>query len=280
MEVCSMKNTKSKNVDIKQFAKKIRKNILNMAFTAGASSAHIGGALSIADIMSVLFVTKMKFKENDPFFNNRDRFILSKGHACLAYYASLFENKLLDKNDLLTFEKNGSDLLGHPVRNMKKGIEFSTGSLGMGLSLGIGVALSLKKKKLDNRVYVVLGDGECNEGSVWEAAMAASHFKLNNITVFIDNNNFQQTGSNDQIMSLGDLANKWKSFNWNTTTIDGHDFDQINKSFENKSSNLPNAIIAKTIKGKGISAFENNNSWHHAVITKKIFEEAMIEIEK
>ena len=216
-----MKNTKNENVDIKYFAKNIRKNILNMAFTAGASSAHIGGALSIADIMSVLFVTKMRFKEKDPLFNNRDRFILSKGHACLAYYASLFENKLLDKNDLLTFEKNGSDLLGHPVRNMKKGIEFSTGSLGMGLSLGIGVALSLKKKKLDNHVYVVLGDGECNEGSVWEAAMSASHFKLNNITVFIDNNNFQQTGSNDQIMSLGDLANKWKSFNWNTITIDG-----------------------------------------------------------
>ena len=279
MEVCRMKNTKNENVDIKYFAKNIRKNILNMAFTAGASSAHIGGALSIADIMSVLFVTKMRFKEKDPLFNNRDRFILSKGHACLAYYASLFENKLLDKNDLLTFEKNGSDLLGHPVRNMKKGIEFSTGSLGMGLSLGIGVALSLKKKKLDNHVYVVLGDGECNEGSVWEAAMSASHFKLNNITVFIDNNNFQQTGSNDQIMSLGDLANKWKSFNWNTITIDGHDFDQINQSFENKSSDLPNAIIAKTIKGKGISIFENNNNWHHAVITKKIFEDAMIEIE-
>ena len=274
-----MKNTKNENVDIKYFAKNIRKNILNMAFTAGASSAHIGGALSIADIMSVLFVTKMRFKEKDPLFNNRDRFILSKGHACLAYYASLFEKKLLNKNDLLTFEKNGSDLLGHPVRNMKKGIEFSTGSLGMGLSLGIGVALSLKKKKLDNHVYVVLGDGECNEGSVWEAAMSASHFKLNNITVFIDNNNFQQTGSNDQIMSLGDLANKWKSFNWNTITIDGHDFDQINQSFENKSSDLPNAIIAKTIKGKGISIFENNNNWHHAVITKKIFEDAMIEIE-
>jgi len=274
-----MKNTKNENVDIKYFAKNIRKNILNMAFTAGASSAHIGGALSIADIMSVLFVTKMRFKEKDPLFSNRDRFILSKGHACLAYYASLFEKKLLDKNDLLTFEKNGSDLLGHPVRNMKKGIEFSTGSLGMGLSLGIGVALSLKKKKLDNHVYVVLGDGECNEGSVWEAAMSASHFKLNNITVFIDNNNFQQTGSNDQIMSLGDLANKWKSFNWNTITIDGHDFNQINQSFEKKSSDLPNAIIAKTIKGKGISIFENNNNWHHAVITKKIFEDAMIEIE-
>jgi len=266
--------------ELKQFSKSIRKDILDMAFTAGSSSAHIGGALSIADIMGTLFANKIKFKEGDPNFEGRDRFILSKGHACLAYYASLFENKFLDKNDLLSFEKNGSDLLGHPVRNMKKGIEFSTGSLGMGLSLGIGVALALKKKKLSNRIYIILGDGECNEGSVWEAAMCASHYKLNNITVIVDNNNFQQTGSNDQIMSLGDLSLKWKSFNWSTTIIDGHNFEQINSSLEKNLIDCPNVIIAKTIKGKGVSIFENNNSWHHAVITKKIYDEAMIEIEK
>ena len=266
--------------ELKQFSKSIRKNILDMAFTAGSSSAHIGGALSIADIMGTLFANKIKFKEGDPNFEGRDRFILSKGHACLAYYASLFENKFLDKNDLLSFEKNGSDLLGHPVRNMKKGIEFSTGSLGMGLSLGIGVALALKKKKLSNRIYIILGDGECNEGSVWEAAMCASHYKLNNITVIVDNNNFQQTGSNDQIMSLGDLSLKWKSFNWSTTIIDGHNFEQINSSLEKNLIDCPNVIIAKTIKGKGVSIFENNNSWHHAVITKKIYDEAMLEIEK
>ena len=180
----------------------------------------------------------------------------------------------------MSFEKNGSDLLGHPVRNMKKGIEFSTGSLGMGLSLGIGVALSLKKKKLSNHIYIILGDGECNEGSVWEAAMCASHYKLNNITVIVDNNNFQQTGSNDQIMSLGDLSLKWKSFNWSTSVIDGHNFEQINSSLEKNIIDGPNVIIAKTIKGKGVSIFENNNSWHHAVITKKIYDEAMLEIEK
>ena len=266
--------------ELKEVSKSIRKNILGMAFTAGSSSAHIGGALSIADIIGTLFVKKIKFREGDPYFEGRDRFILSKGHACLAYYASLFENKFLDKNDLLSFEKDGSDLLGHPVRNMKKGIEFSTGSLGMGLSLGIGVALSLKKKKLSNHIYIVLGDGECNEGSVWEAAMCASHYKLNNITVIIDNNNFQQTGSNDQIMSLGDLSLKWKSFNWSTSIIDGHNFEQINSSLEKNLIDCPNVIIAKTIKGKGVSIFENNNSWHHAVITKKIYDEAMLEIEK
>jgi len=265
---------------LKEVSKSIRKNILGMAFTAGSSSAHIGGALSIADIIATLFAKKIKFREGDPYFEGRDRFILSKGHACLAYYASLFENKFLDKNDLLSFEKNGSDLLGHPVRNMKKGIEFSTGSLGMGLSLGIGVALSLKKKKLSNHIYIILGDGECNEGSVWEAAMCASHYKLNNITVIVDNNNFQQTGSNDQIMSLGDLSLKWKSFNWSTSVIDGHNFEQINSSLEKNIIDGPNVIIAKTIKGKGVSIFENNNSWHHAVITKKIYDEAMLEIEK
>ena len=266
--------------ELKEVSKSIRKNILGMAFTAGSSSAHIGGALSIADIIGTLFAKKIKFREGDPYFEGRDRFILSKGHACLAYYASLFENKFLDKNDLLSFEKNGSDLLGHPVRNMKKGIEFSTGSLGMGLSLGIGVALSLKKKKLSNHIYIILGDGECNEGSVWEAAMCASHYKLNNITVIVDNNNFQQTGSNDQIMSLGDLSLKWKSFNWSTSVIDGHNFEQINSSLEKNIIDGPNVIIAKTIKGKGVSIFENNNSWHHAVITKKIYDEAMLEIEK
>jgi len=149
----------------------------------------------------------------------------------------------------------------------------------MGLSLGVGVALSLKKRDKNNHVYIILGDGECNEGSVWEAAMAASHYKLNNITVIIDNNNLQQTGANEKIMSLGDLSKKWESFNWNTKIIDGHNFDQINKSLEFEKSNLPKAIIAKTIKGKGVSFFENNNNWHHAVLTKKNFDQAILEID-
>ena len=157
---------------------------------------------------------------------------MSKGHACLAYYASLFENKFLSEKDLISFEKNDSELLGHPVRNMNKGIEFSTGSLGMGLSIGIGVALSLKKRNKKNHVFIILGDGECNEGSVWEGAMAASHFKLDNITVIIDNNNFQQTGSNETIMSLGDLNSKWKSFNWDVKEINGHSYEEILKSLD------------------------------------------------
>ena len=154
---------------IKNFSIELKKNILEMAFSAGASSSHFGGALSIVEIISTLFSYKMKLKKDNPNWEDRDRFILSKGHACLAYYAALCEIGFISKNELKTFEKDDSNLLGHPVINKKLGIDFSNGSLGMGLSLGIGVAISLKKKNKKNNVYVILGDGECNEGSVWEA---------------------------------------------------------------------------------------------------------------
>ena len=210
---------------IEDFSKKIRENILNMAYSAGSSSAHIGGALSIADIVSLLFVHKMKIISKNPLDKNRDRFILSKGHACLAYYAGLSELGFISKDELKTFEKNNSNLLGHPVINRKLGIEFSNGSLGMGLSLGIGVAIASKKKKNKINVFVVLGDGECNEGSVWEAAMAAPNFKLDNLYVIIDKNNFQQTGTNQEIMDLGDLKKKWTSFASETVELDGNNFE-------------------------------------------------------
>ena len=180
--------------DTKELAKHIRKNILFAAYNAGASSAHVGGALSVAEIFAVLFGELVKINPKDPLDKGRDRVILSKGHACLALYASLLEKGFLKKEELETFEKSGSFLLGHPVINKKKGIEFSTGSLGMGLSLGIGVAISAVKKNLDYKTYVIVGDGECNEGSVWEAALLANHLKLKNLTVIIDKNNFQQTG--------------------------------------------------------------------------------------
>ena len=164
---------------IKDFSYEIKKNILEMAFSAGASSSHFGGALSIVDVVSVLFGYKLRLN-NDPNWEERDRFILSKGHACLAYYAALCEVGYISKDELKTFEKDDSNLLGHPVLNKKIGIDFSNGSLGMGLSLGIGLSIAFKKEK-DNKVFVIIGDGECNEGSVWEAAMAATNFKLNNL---------------------------------------------------------------------------------------------------
>ena len=266
---------------IEDFSKKIRKNILNMAYSAGSSSAHIGGALSIADIVSLLFVHKMKIISKNPLDKNRDRFILSKGHACLAYYAGLSELGFISKDELKTFEKNNSNLLGHPVINRKLGIEFSNGSLGMGLSLGIGVAIASKKKKNKINVFVVLGDGECNEGSVWEAAMAAPNFQLDNLYVIIDKNNFQQTGTNQEIMDLGDLKKKWTSFGWETVELDGHNFEELLNYFS-KSDDIkkPKAIIANTVKGKGFSFSENDNNWHHGILTKSVYENALNELYK
>jgi len=267
------------NIDkIIEFKKNLTKNILEMALSAGANSSHFGGALSIADIISTLFSYKMKFDYKNPKSEDRDRFILSKGHACLAYYAALCEIGFIKKEDLKTFEKNDSNLLGHPVRNIDLGIEFSNGSLGMGLSLGIGVALSLKKKNKANNVFVIMGDGECNEGSVWEALMSAPNFNLGNLNLIIDRNNFQQTGDNKTIMDLGNLKNKIESFGWNTTEIDGHNIDEIYNYFKNINNNKPNALIANTIKGKGFSFSENNNTWHHSVLSKELYDKALGEI--
>lgn len=266
--------------EIKNFSKRIRKHILNMALHAGASSSHFGGALSIVEIVSTLFSYQMNLNEKNKYSETRDRFILSKGHACLAYYAALCEIGFIKKEELKTFEKNDSNLLGHPVANKELGIEFSNGSLGMGLSLGIGLCISSKKKKSNFKVYVILGDGECNEGSVWEAMMAASHFKLDNLYTFIDRNNFQQTGSNKQILDLGNLNEKWKSFGWETQELNGHSLNEIKNYFdEQKDNHKPKMLIANTIKGKGFSFSENNNDWHHSIMTNKIYEEALKEIE-
>jgi transketolase len=262
----------------KNLAKNIRKNIIFTAFKAGAKSAHIGGALSIADIMAVLYSGVLNLKKRKKIDDNRDRFILSKGHACLALYSALVEKKFLKKKDLETFEADESNLLGHPIINKSIGIEFSTGSLGMGISLGVGVALAAKKKKKKFKVYVIIGDGECNEGSVWESILCASHFKLDNLIIIVDKNNFQQTGKNNSIMDLKNLKSKFKSFGCNTIEIDGHNLSKLQSSFLKKNFNKPKAIIAKTIKGKGVKLFENDNNWHHSIITKKIYKEIVKEL--
>lgn len=270
-----------KDNDVKQLANRIRKNILYMSYKAGSSSAHIGGALSIADILAALFAKKISYDSLDPLSKDRDRFILSKGHACLAYYSVLHEIKYLSKDDMDTFEKNESFLLGHPVMNKKYGIEFSTGSLGMGLSLGIGVSISAIKKKKKFQVYVILGDGECNEGSIWESAMFAPNNNLSNLNVIIDRNNFQQTGENKNIMDLRNLSDKWKSFGWDVFEINGHDINALNKYFENTNKvNSPKVLIANTLKGKGISFAENNNQWHHSILSETLYNDGIAELEK
>jgi len=273
-----MNNLEKKNaIDL---AKKLKKKILDLSFYAGSSSSHFGGALSSADIVASLFGEVMNFNKKNFKSSSRDRFILSKGHGCMVYYAVLNILGIIPDEKLKTFEKDSSDLLGHPVKNSEIGIDFSTGSLGMGLSLGIGLSLAFKRKEMKNRVFVLVGDGECNEGSIWESALCAPNLELNNLTVIIDHNNFQQTGSNDEIMSIKNLESKWSSFNWNTILVDGHDINKLTTALKSNNSNLPKAIIAKTIKGKGFSFSENNNDWHHKVMTNKTYQEAKEEISK
>ena len=268
---------------IEQFSINLRITMLNMALEAGAASSHFGGALSMVEIISTLFSHKMKLKKiDDSDWDKRDRFILSKGHACLAYYAALHEIGVISKKELKTFEKDNSSLAGHPVKNKNIGIEFSNGSLGMGLSIGIGLAISSKKRKKPFNTYVILGDGECNEGSVWEAAMSAPKFELDNLNAIVDRNNFQQTGSNTEIMNLSNLSQKWESFGWDVEEFDGHDLNKLINYFDKNNNNnkKPKVLIANTIKGKGFSFSENNNMWHHSVMTKTIYEQAIKEIKK
>ena len=270
-----MKNTDE--VSLKKKATKIRKSIILGAFNAGSSSAHLGGALSYVEIITILFFkifNQKNFKKGNIL---RDRFILSKGHGCLGLYSALLEKKFLAKNDFLTFEKNGSKILGHPIMNRSSGIEFSNGSLGMGLSLGLGVAIGLRKKKLLNQVFVLMGDGECNEGSVWEAAISAPKFKLNNITAIIDKNNFQQTGQTKEIMPLKKIKSTWQNFGWKVFDIDGHNFKELDEAFTYKCSS-PKLVIANTVKGKGFSLMEKNNEWHHKIVTKNIYNDLIKEL--
>lgn len=266
---------------IANFSKRLRLSVIKTAFATNGKNAHIGGALSMCDIVAVLFKKIMYVNKEDPIDKKRDRFILSKGHSVLSYYAALREVGFISEAELANYEGVDTFLFGHPVKNPKKGIEFSTGSLGMGLSLGLGVALANNLKNLESKVYVILGDGECNEGAVWEAAMAVPKFKLNNIFVIIDKNNFQQTGSTDEIMPNRNLDRKWLEFGWDVKSIDGHNINQIISSLsEDFINDKPRAVIANTVKGKGVSIFENNNKWHHGLITKNDYDLAINEISK
>jgi len=266
---------------IEKMAKCMRKNALDMALAAGAGSSHFGGGLSIIDITATLYGAIMRHDKDNPEWSERDRFILSKGHGVLGYYTALAEAGFVSQEDLKSFEKTESYLLGHPVINRERGIEFSNGSLGMGLSLGIGVALAGRRRGQEYKVYVLMGDGECNEGSVWEAAMAASQFKLDNLVGIIDKNTFQQTGANSDIMCVGDLAAKWASFGWDVTEVDGHNVGELYDAFNKaRTSERPTVIIARTIKGKGFSFSENNNAWHHAALSKSQYDLAVNELSK
>jgi transketolase len=256
-------------------AKKMRIDSLKMALASGNVGAHLGGGLSMIEIMAVLYFGILHIDKNNPNWEERDRFILSKGHGVLALYASLYQTGFITGDDLLSFKSNETTLYGHPSLNLEKGIEFSSGSLGQGLSLGVGSCLALKRKKNEeSRVFVLLGDGECDEGSVWEAAAAASHYRLSNLVVIVDKNKLQYDGPTVEVLSMENLTQKWCSFGWEAIEIDGHNISELFLALSTKSDK-PLAVIANTVKGKGVSFMENNALWHHSRLTQSQFDEAM-----
>ena len=247
---------------LKKNASEIRKSIITMV--SEAKSGHPGGSLSIADILSVLYFQEMKIDPKNPQDPNRDRFILSKGHASPAIYSALAERGYFSKDLLPTFRRFGSILQGHPDMKKVPGIDMSTGSLGQGLSVANGMALSARMSGQDYRTYVVMGDGEVQEGQVWEAAMTAAHYKLDNICAILDNNNLQIDGNCDKVKGIEPLDKKWESFGWNVVKIDGHKMESIMCGLEAAKAckGKPTILIALTVKGKGVSFMENICEFH------------------
>jgi transketolase len=259
-------------------ANEVRKSIVKML--CEAKSGHPGGSLSAADIVTTLYFSEMNIDPKNPTDPNRDRFVLSKGHAAPVLYAALAERGYFDKELLMTLRKLGSMLQGHPDMRKVPGVEISSGSLGQGLSVGNGMALAARISNRDYRVYVLMGDGELQEGQVWEAAMAAAHYKLDNVCAIIDSNNLQIDGNVDKIMNVEPLDKKWEAFGWNVIKVDGHNFEEILNAFEKAKQikGQPTVIIAKTVKGKGISFMENVCEFHGVAPTKEQTEKALIEL--
>ena len=245
-----------------QLAWLIRRHGVEMTHLSGGS--HIASILSVADIIAVLYCDVLRFDPKNPKMTERDRFILSKGHAGAAIYAALSESGFFDREILKTHYQNGSILSGHVSHKGVPGVEFSTGSLGHGLPVAVGMAKAAKMDGKQHRVYAVLGDGECDEGSVWEAALVANHYGLNNLTAIIDHNKMQSLDFCENTIKLSPFADKWKAFSWNALQIDGHDHAALRRAFEDaKTSDKPTVIIADTVKGKGISFMEFDILWHY-----------------
>ncbi len=260
-----------------KIALNIRKNAVTAVYSAG--SGHPGGSLSIADILAYLYFEQMHVDADNPYDENRDRFVLSKGHTAPAYYSALAEKGYFSKDEIINFRKYDSFLQGHPDMKKVPGVDMSTGSLGMGLSAACGMALAARINGKKYNVYAITGDGEIQEGQIWEAAMFASHYKLSNLCLFVDNNGLQIDGSVKDVMSPYPIDEKFASFGWNVINIDGHNFDEIEKAckcFE--KSEKPMAVICRTIKGKGVSFMENQASWHGKAPNKEQYEQAMSEL--
>lgn len=263
---------------LEEKAREMRKDIITMI--GEAQSGHPGGSLSAADIIAALYFKVMRYDVNNPKWPDRDRFVLSKGHASPVLYAALAEAGFLPKEEITTFRKINSRLQGHPDMKKLPGVEFTTGSLGQGISASNGMALAAKLDKKDYRVFCMIGDGESEEGQIWEAAMASAHYKLDNLTAITDFNGLQIDGPNCQVMTVTPLPDKWRAFGWNVIEIDGHDFTQILDALapERKVEGKPTMIIAHTIKGKCVSFMENECEWHGKAPSQEQVTQALAEL--
>ncbi len=262
---------------LKSIAKKLRRSIVTMIAEAG--SGHPGGSLSAVEIVTALYFSVLRYDPQDPSLPERDRFILSKAHACPVLYAALAEAGYFPEEELMTFRKLNSRLQGH-AHIKTPGVEMSGGSLGQGLSFGVGTALAARLDGRSSRTYVLLGDGECDEGQVWEAAMSAAHYKLDNLVAIIDRNGIQNDRWTHQVMELEPLPDKWLAFGWHTLSIDGHDLRQVLGALDEAAGTggKPTAIVAKTVKGKGVSFMENNPGFHGKAPSKELVLQALEEI--
>lgn len=269
---------RAEKLNLQKIATRIRLGIIEGTFHA--KSGHPGGSLSIADTLAYLYWKEMNIDPANPKMEGRDRLVLSKGHTAPALYAALAERGYFPVEELATLRHIGSRLQGHPNMNDTPGVEMSTGSLGQGISTACGMALAAKLKNEDSRVYTILGDGEIEEGQVWEAAMFAAHYKLDNLVAVIDNNNLQIDGPITEVMSSYPITDKFTAFGWNVIAIDAHDFDQIEAAFKaaREVKGKPTAIIQKSVKGKGVSFMEDQVSWHGTVPNAEQYEQAKAEL--
>ena len=260
--------------------KTLRKTVLDMAYSG--STVHIGCAFSIIEILSVLYKNHLRYPENNPSSGHRDYFLLSKGHGIMAQYACMHELGWLDDAAISNYFSDGSDLKGLSDSHIP-GIEVTSGSLGHGFSIGVGLAMGIKLNETDQNTYVLVGDGEINEGPIWEGAMFAAHHNLDNFMVIVDENGFQAMGKTKDIIKLKSIQSKFESFGFESITVDGHNEIAINKAIEklwNSNTKKPKALIAKTVKGKGVDFMENNNSWHYTRLDKESYQAAIMSVNR
>lgn len=268
------------SIALQRIANTLRQDIISMLVTS--KSGHPGGSLSAADILATLFFREMRVNPKDPRWGDRDRFILSKGHAAPVLYAALAEKGYFPKAELQGLRQTGRMLQGHPDMKKTPGVDMSTGSLGQGLSAANGMALAGKLDSKDYQVFVLLGDGEMAEGQVWEAAMASAHYKLDNVTAILDFNGLQIDGTTDSVMCSAPLTEKWRAFCWHVIEVDGHDVDAMIEAFAEakRTKGKPSIIIAKTVKGKGVSFMENVAAWHGNAPSVEQGEQALKELQE